>query len=86
MMGEPTEITLDPQWLNQLGDELEKDYMHSLHEFLATRQQQDAVIYPPQSQWFTALNSTPFDKVKGGDFRAGSLPWPRSGSWTLFFL
>jgi uracil-DNA glycosylase len=64
MMGEPPQITLDPQWHRQLSDELEKDYMRSLHEFLATRQQQGAIIYPPQSQWFAALNSTPFDKVK----------------------
>ena len=63
-MGKPKDITLDPQWLSQLSDELDKDYMRSLQEFLATRQQQDAVIYPPQSQWFAALNSTPFDKVK----------------------
>ncbi|MBT4928987.1 MAG: uracil-DNA glycosylase, partial [Cellvibrionales bacterium] len=54
-MGEPTQITLDPQWHRQLGDELKKDYMRSLHQFLATRQQQGAVIYPLQSQWFAAL-------------------------------
>ena len=63
-MGDSIATTLDPQWQRQLSDELEKDYMRSLHEFLAARQQQGAVIYPPQSQWFTALNSTPLDQVK----------------------
>jgi uracil-DNA glycosylase len=63
-MGDSIATTVDPQWQRQLSDELEKDYMRSLHEFLAARQQQGAVIYPPQSQWFTALNSTPLDQVK----------------------
>ena len=63
-MGDSIATTLDPQWQRQLGDELKKDYMLSLQEFLAAGQQQGAVIYPPQSQWFTALNSTPLDQVK----------------------
>jgi len=63
-MGDSIATTLDPQWQRQLGDELKKDYMRSLQEFLAAGQQQGAVIYPPQSQWFTALNSTPLDQVK----------------------
>jgi uracil-DNA glycosylase len=63
-MGDSIAKTLDPQWQRQLGDELKKDYMLSLQEFLAAGQQQGAVIYPPQSQWFAALNSTAFDQVK----------------------
>ena len=63
-MGDSIATTLDPQWQRQLGDELKKDYMLSLQEFLAAGQQQGAVIYPPQSQWFAALNSTAFDQVK----------------------
>jgi uracil-DNA glycosylase len=63
-MGDSIATTLDPQWQRQLGDELKKDYMRSLQEFLAAGQQQGAVIYPPQSQWFAALNTTAFDQVK----------------------
>jgi uracil-DNA glycosylase len=63
-MGDSIATTLDPQWQRQLGDELKKDYILSLQEFLAAGQQQGAVIYPPQSQWFAALNSTAFDQVK----------------------
>ncbi len=63
-MGDSIATTLDPQWQRQLGDELKKDYMLSLQEFLAAGQQQGAVIYPPQSQWFAALNSTAFDQVR----------------------
>ena len=63
-MGDSIATTLDSQWQRQLDDELKKDYMRSLQEFLAAGQQQGAVIYPPQSQWFAALNSTAFDQVK----------------------
>ena len=63
-MSDSLATTLDPQWQRQLGDELKKDYMHSLQEFLAARKKQGTVIYPPQSQWFAALNSTAFDQVK----------------------
>jgi len=63
-MSDSIATTLDPQWQRQLGDELKKDYMHSLQEFLAARKKQGTVIYPPQSQWFAALNSTAFDQVK----------------------
>ena len=63
-MGNSTTIALEPAWNNQLGDEFKKDYMLSLREFLANRKQQGAIIYPPGSQWFAALNTTPFDQVK----------------------
>ena len=63
-MSDSLGTTLDPQWQRQLGDELKKDYMHSLQEFLAAGKKQGTVIYPPQSQWFAALNSTAFDQVK----------------------
>lgn len=63
-MGNSTTIGLEPAWNNQLGDEFKKDYMLSLREFLANRKQQGAIIYPPGSQWFAALDTTPFDQVK----------------------
>ena len=63
-MVDSTKIGLEPTWNNQLGDEFKKDYMLSLREFLANRKQQGAIIYPPGSQLFAALNTTPFDQVK----------------------
>jgi uracil-DNA glycosylase len=63
-MGNSTTIGLEPAWNIQLGDEFKKNYMLSLREFLANRKQQGAIIYPPGSQWFAALNTTPFDQVK----------------------
>jgi uracil-DNA glycosylase len=63
-MNSQREIKLHSQWRQVIGDEFEKDYMLSLREFLIQRKQQDAVIYPPSDQWFSALNSTPFDNVR----------------------
>lgn len=63
-MGEESNIKLHPQWLEALGCEFEKDYMRTLRRFLLQRKQQGAIIYPPGSRWFAALNSTPFDQVR----------------------
>lgn len=63
-MGDGTIKGLDPQWSILLGEEFKKDYMLSLREFLMHRKQQGAIIYPPGSQWFAALNTTAFDRIK----------------------
>ena len=63
-MGNEGDIKLHPQWLDVLGVEFEKDYMRTLRSFLLQRKQQQAVIYPPGSQWFSALNTTPLDQVR----------------------
>lgn len=63
-MGNESDIKLHPQWLDVLGVEFEKDYMRTLRSFLLQRKQQQAVIYPPGSQWFSALNTTPLDQVR----------------------
>lgn len=63
-MGNQREIKLHSQWRQAIGEEFNKDYMHSLREFLIQRKQQGAVIYPPAGEWFSALNSTPFDDVR----------------------
>ena len=63
-MSSPREIKLHDQWRQAIGSEFDKDYMQSLREFLIQRKQQGAVIYPPANQWFAALNTTPFEKVR----------------------
>ncbi len=55
---------LEASWQQQLGGEFEQNYMRELDSFLRLRREQGAVIFPPVSQWFAALDSTPFDKVK----------------------
>ena len=57
-------IQLDDAWLAELAGEFEQEYMQQLRDFLQQRREQGAVIYPRPSQWFAALNATPFNKVK----------------------
>ena len=57
-------LTIDPSWTPYLGEELKKDYMKNLTDFLEEERSNDKVIYPPANQIFEAFNRTPFDKVE----------------------
>lgn len=57
-------VRLDPSWLNVLGKEFDQPYMQQLKTFLQQQKNSGKVIYPPGSQWFSAFNDTPFDKVR----------------------
>jgi len=57
-------IQLEQSWLGRLQDQFGQPYMHKLREFLVTRKQHRAVIYPPGPNIFNALNSTPFEQVR----------------------
>lgn len=56
-------MALTSDWKAWLADEFDKDYMKSLQQFLQS-EKQSSVIYPAESDYFTALNETPFRKVK----------------------
>ena len=58
------QIQLEKSWLSHLEGEFEQPYMQKLRDFLLTRKQHQAVIYPPGKLIFNALNSTPFDQVR----------------------
>lgn len=53
-----------PSWQKALSAEFEASYMQELLHLLAVEQQQGKVIYPQQSDWFHALETTPLDEVK----------------------
>jgi Uracil-DNA glycosylase (EC 3.2.2.-) len=57
-------IQLDASWLAVVGQEFDQPYMQELKAFLTAEKAQGKRILPKGSQWFNALNSTPFDKVK----------------------
>lgn len=57
-------IKLEKSWLDQLNSEFEQPYMQELKAFLLQEKAQGKSILPPSSEWFNALNSTPFDTVK----------------------
>ncbi|MBC7658796.1 MAG: uracil-DNA glycosylase [Chitinophagaceae bacterium] len=58
-----TQLRLEESWKTVLADEFNKDYMHSLRGFLKDEIKAGKTIYPKGSEYFQALNSTPFDKV-----------------------
>jgi uracil-DNA glycosylase len=63
-MKENQHIRLEQSWKSRLENEFTLPYMQQLRAFLQQRKQQSAVIYPPGSMIFNALDSTPFESVK----------------------
>ena len=57
-------IKLEPGWLALLQSEFELPYMERLRAFLLREKQDGKVIYPASDDWFSAYNTTPFDRVK----------------------
>lgn len=57
-------IQLEESWKSRLLPEFEKDYMKKLKLFLEEERAKQKKIYPKGSEYFLALNLTPFDKVK----------------------
>ncbi len=58
------DIQLNSEWKEILQDEFSKNYMINLREFLQKELKNHKIIYPHGSEIFSALNSTPFSKVK----------------------
>ena len=57
-------IKLSDSWKQILVNEFQKPYMVELKLFLASEKKQGKLIFPPGSQYFRALDMTPFDQVK----------------------
>ena len=57
-------IQLEPSWKDQLKPEFSKPYMQDLKAFLRDEAKTKKVIYPRGTEYFAALNHTPFEKVK----------------------
>jgi uracil-DNA glycosylase len=58
------QVKLDASWLKGLGDEFDKPYMTQLKAFLLAEKNAGKIIYPAASNWFNALNTTPFSQVE----------------------
>ncbi|WP_129128459.1 uracil-DNA glycosylase [Geomonas oryzae] len=58
------QIRLEESWKSHLLEEFEKPYMCALKEFLRQEILKRKVIYPKGSEYFNALNTTSFDRVK----------------------
>ncbi|MFQ5560110.1 MAG: uracil-DNA glycosylase [Nitrospinota bacterium] len=57
-------IRLDESWKARLKGEFSKEYMINLRAFLAGELKSGRVIYPKGSEYFSALDQTPFEKTK----------------------
>ena len=58
------QIKLEASWKQRLLPEFSKPYMQQLREFLQQQKSQGKVIFPKGSEYFSAFDLTPFDKVK----------------------
>ena len=59
-----SQLKMEASWKEVLQDEFTKEYMLALGEFLRHAKQQGKIIYPRASNYFGALNLTPFADVK----------------------
>ena len=57
-------ITLEQSWLTRLQGEFDAPYMQNLRCFLQQQKAQKKIIYPRGTEWFNALDTTPFHEVK----------------------
>lgn len=61
---EKKRLKMEASWKARLQSEFSLHYMQKLREFLSQESQHGKIAYPPEKQYFTALNLTPFDQVK----------------------
>lgn len=59
-----TLVQLEPSWRQRLSPDLETPRMKTLTSFLLNEKKAGKNIFPAGDQYFSALNQTPFDKVK----------------------
>ena len=64
MITDTSKIQLEPSWKAHLLPEFEKTYMSELKSFLREQAAAKKTIYPKGSEYFAALNQTPFADVK----------------------
>ena len=57
-------IQIEQSWKNRLISEFDSDYMKQLRGFLSEQYKKKKTIYPKGADYFSALNLTPFEKVR----------------------
>ena len=58
------DLKIDPSWKEVLLKEFDTPYMENLSQFLSSQAKAGKIIYPAENDIFSALNLTPFNKVK----------------------
>jgi len=59
-----SQIKIDSSWKMRLEDEFKKPYMAELKIFLKSQYDAGKTIFPKGSEYFSAFNHTPFEKVR----------------------
>lgn len=59
-----SKIQIEKSWKNRLLPEFDTDYMKQLKSFLSEQYRKKKTIYPKGAEYFSALNLTPFEKVR----------------------
>lgn len=57
-------IQIENSWKNRLLPEFDAEYMRQLKFFLSEQLKKKKTIYPKGAEYFSALNLTPFEKVR----------------------
>lgn len=57
-------LLIDTSWKQTLEFEIQKEYFKKIALFLHTEREKNKTIYPKESEYFNALNLTPFDLAK----------------------
>ena len=57
-------LITEPSWKSVLEEKLNPDAFSTIECFLNDRIKQGAIVFPPQAQWFRAINDLPLDQVK----------------------
>lgn len=57
-------VRLSPEWLAQLQDEFDSDYMADLRRFLIAEKEAGKTIHPASANIFHALDATPLSSIK----------------------
>jgi uracil-DNA glycosylase len=60
----PSDVRIEPSWLDQLAPEFSKPYFAQIKKFLSEEKDKGKTIYPPGPQIFNAFNKTPFHAVR----------------------
>jgi uracil-DNA glycosylase len=63
-MSDASRIKLEPSWMRQVGDYLQRPEMQALSAFLRAEKLEGKPIYPPGPEIFAAFEHTPFDAVR----------------------
>jgi hypothetical protein len=61
---ELSQLLVDESWREVLQDELQKQYMEKLYQFVLEEAAGKFPIYPPPAKVFNAFNTCPFNSVK----------------------